>query len=88
MSKSDYFKMFPESICSALRDLVSFEQFKNREKHPWRSVNFNLTKISTPPWVFSSLLNCAHGTKSHKTSHLSNQRRQKSVKATVFKGLS
>ena len=52
MSKSDCYKMFPESICSALRDLVSFEQFKNREKHPWRSVNFNFTKISTPPWVF------------------------------------
>ena len=26
--------------CS-LRDLVSFKQFKKREKHPWRSVTFN-----------------------------------------------
>ena len=27
-------------ICDALRDLVPFVQFKKREKHPWRSVNF------------------------------------------------
>ena len=27
-------------ICGALRDLVPFVQFKKREKHPWRSVNF------------------------------------------------
>ena len=26
---------------SALRDLVAFIQFKTREKHPWRSVNFS-----------------------------------------------
>ena len=42
----------------ALRDLVAFVQFKKREKHPRRSVNFskvegcNFTKINTPPWVF------------------------------------
>ena len=29
------------SICDALRDLISFVQFKKREKHPWRSVNFS-----------------------------------------------
>ena len=34
-------------ICGALRNLVPFVQFKKREKHPWRSVNFR-----TPPWVF------------------------------------
>ena len=28
-------------ICDALRDLVAFVQFKKREKHPWRSVNFS-----------------------------------------------
>ena len=27
-------------VCDALRDLVPFVQFKKREKHPWRSVNF------------------------------------------------
>ena len=27
--------------CNALRDLVPFAQFKKREKHPWRSVNFS-----------------------------------------------
>ena len=28
-------------ICGALRDLVSFVQFKKREKRPWRNVNFS-----------------------------------------------
>ena len=27
-------------MCDALRNLVPFVQFKKREKHPWRSVNF------------------------------------------------
>ena len=31
---------FPQN-CGALRDLVPFVQFKKREKHPWRSVNFS-----------------------------------------------
>ena len=28
-------------ICDVLRDLVPFVQFKKREKHPWRNVNFS-----------------------------------------------
>ena len=28
-------------MCVTLRDLVAFVQFKKREKHPWRSVNFS-----------------------------------------------
>ena len=28
------------NICDVLRDLVSFAQFKKREKHPWRSATF------------------------------------------------
>ena len=28
-------------ICDALRDLVPCAQFKKREKHPWRSVDFS-----------------------------------------------
>ena len=44
--------------CGALRDSVPFVQFKNREKHPWRSVTLvvklqvkvcNFTKSNTPP---------------------------------------
>ena len=27
--------------CDALRNLIPFVQFKKREKHPWRSVNFS-----------------------------------------------
>ena len=30
-----------DEICDALRDLVPCVQFKTREKHPWRSVNFS-----------------------------------------------
>ena len=29
------------SICDALRILVPFVRFKEREKHPWRSVTFS-----------------------------------------------
>ena len=37
------------SICGALRDLVvPFVQFKKREKHPWRSVNFSKVAGFTP----------------------------------------
>ena len=68
-------------ICDALCDLVPFVQFKKREKHPWRSVNFskvaglklkacNFTKSDTPPWVFFTFLNCAHGTKSRNAPHI------------------
>ena len=44
-------KHHENSKCDGLHDLVPFVQFKKREKHPWRSVNF-ITKINTPPWVF------------------------------------
>ena len=50
-----------EQICGALRDLVPFAQFKKREKHPWRSVNFR---------CFSRFLNCTNGTKLRNASHL------------------
>ena len=56
------------AICGALRDLVPFVQFKKCEKHSWRSVIF--TKSNTPPSVFLRFLNCAHGTKSPKASHI------------------
>ena len=29
------------SVCDGLRNLVTFVQFKNREKHPWSSVTFS-----------------------------------------------
>ena len=32
---------FLENKCGALRNLIPFVQFKKREKHPWRSVNFS-----------------------------------------------
>ena len=30
-----------KQICDVLRDLISFAQFKKREKHPLRSVTFS-----------------------------------------------
>ena len=50
-----------KSICDALRDLLSYVQFKKREKHPWRNVSFSLvtftfTKGNTPPWLFFTVL--------------------------------
>ena len=42
-------------ICDALRDLLSFEQFKKREKHPRRSIPFSEVAAAAfdfPPWVF------------------------------------
>ena len=31
----------PFYICDTLRDLLPVVQFKEREKHPWRSVTFS-----------------------------------------------
>ena len=55
----------------ALRDLVPFEQFKKREKHPWKSVTFSkvLLKATLLCGYFSRFLNCAHGIKSRIASH-------------------
>ena len=53
-------KVLSSIICGALRDSVPFVQFKKREKHSWRSVNFSkvagFTKINTPLWVFFTFL--------------------------------
>ena len=61
----NYFFMNYSIICDALRDLEPFVQFKNREKHPWRSATFsaeacNFTKSNTRP----RFLNCTNCTKS------------------------
>ena len=68
-------KLIP-TYCDALRDLVSFLQFKKREKHTWRSVTFscrlklyNFPKSNTQR-MFFTFLNYTNGTKSCKTSHL------------------
>ena len=39
---SEFFKdVIVIEICDALRDLVSFAQFKKRERHPLRSITFS-----------------------------------------------
>ena len=45
------------SICDSLSDLAPVVQFKESEKHPWRSVTFNKVKSNTPPWVFFRFFN-------------------------------
>ena len=45
-------------MCDALRDLVSFVQFKKREKQPWRSVTFRLLKVALLHVCFSRFVNC------------------------------
>ena len=63
ISKLEYFNLFSIHFltyynCDALRKLAPSVQFKEREKHPWRSVIFiqasacKLTKSNIPPWVF------------------------------------
>ena len=58
--------------CGGLHDLVPFAQFKKREKHPWKSVNFSrvagfkpatLPKLTLLHGFFSRFLNCKNGTK-------------------------
>ena len=60
-------------MCGALGDLVSFVQFKKREKHPWRSITFSKVaglKLTLLHWCFSRFLNCTNGTKSRYASHI------------------
>ena len=41
VNKSNLFLIEFIFICGALRDLVSFVQFKKREEQPWKSANFS-----------------------------------------------
>ena len=44
-----------DNNCDVLQDLVPFIQFKKREKHSLRSVNFSkVAGYRTPPWVEST----------------------------------
>ena len=50
-------------LCGALRDLISFVQFKKREKHP-------LLKVTLLHACFLHFLNRTNGTKSRRASHM------------------
>ena len=76
-SKDMSLKLF--GICGALHDLVPFLQFKKREKHPWRSVNFckvaglklaTLLKLTLLHGCLPRFLNCTNGTKSCNVPHI------------------
>ena len=69
-------------ICDALRDLVPFVQFKKREKHQLRGVNFSkvaglkpatLIKLTLLHGCFSRFLNCANDTKSRNAPNIYNE---------------
>ena len=64
----------PQIIYDALRDLVSFVQFKKREKHPWRSVALLKLQVLSSFECFSRFLNFTNGTKSRKTSPINLQK--------------
>ena len=66
------------SVCDVLRDFIPFIQFKEREKHLWKSVTFSkvagfqpatLLKVTLLLGSFSRFLNCTNGTKSRNASH-------------------
>ena len=75
MILQEYF-LLQRRIYGVLRDLVPFIQFKKREKHPWRNVNFSrlkpatLLKLTLLHGCFSCFLNCANDIKSRNASHL------------------
>ena len=61
------------SIYDALHHLVSFVQFKKREKHSLRSVTFTATSLKVSFYgCFPRFLNCTNGTKLRKTSQIKN----------------
>ena len=67
------YKVRISAICDALRNLVSFVQFKKQtNKKKWRSVTFSkpttLLKVTLLHGCFSYFLNCTNGTKSRKAS--------------------
>ena len=66
-------------ICDTLRNFAPFVQFKNHEKHLWRSFTFckvagfepvTLLNVTLLDGCFSRFLNCTNGTKSRKASHI------------------
>ena len=54
--------------CGALRDVVPFVQFKKREKHLWRSVNFSVSLKLT--LLHGCFLNCTNGAISHNAPQI------------------
>ena len=56
--------------------MVSFVQFKKREKHSWKSVNFSKVAGLRPATLLKAallhecFLNCTNDTKSRKASHM------------------
>ena len=62
--------------CS-LRDLVSFKQFKKREKHPWRSVTFN--KVAG----FSNFLKLCKWYQIAKATHMADKEHDREPKTWI-----
>ena len=75
LNRKRVFVQGTNSICDALRDLVSVGQFKKREKNPRRSVTFSKVAL---------LWNCTNGTESRKASHLLHPRNDNSMKNHLY----
>ena len=54
-------------LCDALRNSVAFEQFKKREKHPWRSATLNEVAVLR---VFFRCFKLYKWYQSRKASHM------------------
>ena len=78
-----------EDICDALCDLVPFVQFKKREKHPWRSVNFNKVagfslKLTLLYGCLSRFLSYTNGTKSRNAPYFFKTGMDFELKVSVY----
>ena len=63
-SELQHYNVGSKYTCDALRDLISFVQFKKRKKHPWRIVTFSRN-------AGLSLQLCrTNGNNSHKASYI------------------
>ena len=72
---SPYVLLHYFTICDTLRNFVSFVQFHQREKHPWRSVTFSIVagfklKVTLLHSCFSRFLDCTNGTKLRNASYM------------------
>ena len=72
--EENYMNLHYIKLCDALRNLVSFAQFKKREKHPWAVILLvklqpvTLLKVSLLHGCYLRFLNCTKSTKLRKES--------------------
>ena len=81
------YRHYRHEYCDALRDLVPFVQFKEREKSPWRSVAFSKV-VNTPSWVFFTFFKlCKWYQMAHSITRIMRQWREINRLSTTYKKL-